>query len=314
MHVAEVLDGKRCVAVVLGRTGRQHAGPEPSRPIDQIGVLLGKTEGRAIEDRRIGMGLVEVAGVHRGNRSGRGGRKRVAQEADNSIVECSRGLEIGQVSHAGETDVARAWKSCPPCARRPQPERWGLCRRQYKARDRQSSRGLHARRSRPDTAPLRDRSPQAPRSSPRRHTRGPRDRRKARSCGRPFWAPDRPWSCRHRAAPTCRRRTWSGTRRRRCRRPGSYRRGRQHCSRAAVAATPFAPPCRPSNGRPEPARSSRVCRSRLRRRRPAPRSPSLRPEDVRRILASPALPAQSRPPRSSPFAAPRRGTTRRCHG
>ena len=52
--------GKRGLAIVLGRAGRQHAGAERARLVDQRGFARLETERGGIEDRRGGVVLVEI--------------------------------------------------------------------------------------------------------------------------------------------------------------------------------------------------------------------------------------------------------------
>ena len=61
MHVAEVLDGKRRVAVVLGRARCQHTRAECPRLADQRGLVRIQPEGSGIEDGCGGLMLVEIA-------------------------------------------------------------------------------------------------------------------------------------------------------------------------------------------------------------------------------------------------------------
>jgi hypothetical protein len=64
VHVAEVLDRKCRIAIVPGRTRRQHTRAEPARPVDQLGLAVGKAERCGIEDRRMDVEPVEAAGRH----------------------------------------------------------------------------------------------------------------------------------------------------------------------------------------------------------------------------------------------------------
>ncbi len=68
---------------------------------------------------------------------------------------------------------------------------------------------------------------------------------------------DRPWSCRHRAAPADRPRTCAGTRRRDCRRPGSCSTAPPRCIRPAGGAARSAQPFRRANDQPAPGAANR---------------------------------------------------------
>ena len=63
VHVAKVLDRERRIAIVLRGARRQHAGSEPARLFDQVGLVVARRKARAIEDRRGGVMSVEVEAV-----------------------------------------------------------------------------------------------------------------------------------------------------------------------------------------------------------------------------------------------------------
>ena len=64
VHVAEVLDRERRVAVVLRRARREHPCAERLRLLDQIGIAVLEAKARAIEDRCCGVVSVEFAAGH----------------------------------------------------------------------------------------------------------------------------------------------------------------------------------------------------------------------------------------------------------
>ena len=101
MHVAEILDRKRGVAIVLGRAGRQHASAEPASFVDQRRLVVGEAKGCRIEDRRVCGLPVEVTGGHGRNWTSR-------RKVEDRRIEGGRRLEVRQMSDAGETHVLGA--------------------------------------------------------------------------------------------------------------------------------------------------------------------------------------------------------------
>ena len=183
--------------------------------------------------------------------------------------------------------------SCQPCAASPAPARWGPSRRRGKARAPRCA----------EVGALVESDQAAHRGAIGlgRHRAHDVDRQRTsgRIGGRPdhalhhAGAPDRPWSCRHRADPACRRRISSGNRRRRCRRPGWCRPAPLRHSRRAGGAASSARSCRPSSGRRATGRCRPARRCTPRHPRPGSRSPWLQPVAAHRIPAGPGARARS---------------------
>ena len=76
MHVAEVLDRKGGVAIVLGSARRQHALAEPAGSFDQLGFVAVEAERGRVEYRRVGVVRVGSLGIHGRNRASSGSRAR----------------------------------------------------------------------------------------------------------------------------------------------------------------------------------------------------------------------------------------------
>ncbi len=103
MHVAEILDRKGRVAIVLRRARRQHAAAEPARLADQIGGIVGEPEcvgGRTSACRCPVRSYRQRALVIL--RSCRCRRRRMAQKVENRGVEVARRLKIWQEARCRE--------------------------------------------------------------------------------------------------------------------------------------------------------------------------------------------------------------------